>query len=408
VTDSSARALERASFAMALLFAFALPWERSIPVPGVGSVGRVIGLVAFAFAIMALFDTGRLRIRRPPLMIVFAAAFTLWSTASVFWSIEKAETLARAFTYAQLLAMVWVFWQAASTSRRRRALLQAYVLGGYVMILAVLVAFLAAQGAEGLVRYTGFDENENYLAQRLALGLPLAWYLTLRGDAPLLRWVNPVYLPACLLAISLSASRGAFVMALAALTAVPLTVGHLSAKRAIVLVVTLVLGIGAVAIVVPEDNVSRLAETGERILEGDLTLREVIWRAGLQAYLDPSVSWLVGSGSATFPALVAPMFGSTRTSHNGYLSVLIELGVVGAVLFLAIIGVTLAPLATLPSLERGMCVGLALALAVVMMSSSWDFERAWWFGMAVIAIHAAFVVDPQGREAGERLARRVG
>ncbi len=388
--------IEQLAFFVALALAFALPWERSLQIPGVGALGRLIGFVAFAAAAAAILHRDGIRLRRPPLFLVAGAALALWAFASVFWSINPGASFGRAFTYAQLVLMAWVFWQSARSPDRIRALLQAYVAGCYVMVVALALAFVAGS-ADGLVRYRALDENQNYLAQTLVLGLPMAWYLTVSGSHRLFRWLNPLFLPACLFVLGLTASRGGLVMAVVALSVVPLTLGALPPLRRALVLLFVALGIGGALLLVPDANLARLAETSERIAEGDFTSRERIWQAGLRVFLDPDGSWAFGVGSGSYPDAVASAFGYGMASHNGFMSLLVELGLVGLLLFLALLVLPVLPIPTLPPLERWTYLALWAALIVAMLSSNWDYHRATWLTLTLLAARRGLVVGPARR-----------
>lgn len=381
------------AYVVALALAFAIPWERSLQVPGVGALGRLIGLVAITVVALAVLDRDGIRLRRPPLFLVFGAALTIWAFASVFWSINAGASFGRAFTYAQLVLMAWVFWQSARTPTQVRGLLQAYVAGCYVMVAAVAVAFLAG-GSDGLVRYTAFDSNQNYLAQTLVLGLPMAWYLTISGSHRYFRWLNPLFMPACLFVVGLTASRGGLVTAVVALSVVPLTLGALPPLRRTLALLFVVLGIGGALLLVPDANLARLAETSDRIAEGDFTSRERIWQAGLQVFLGPTGSWAVGTGSGSYRDAVSKTLGYGRPSHNAFMSLLVELGLVGLLLFVALIILPVLPILNLPLLDRWTYLALWATLIVAMLSSNWDYQRTTWLTLTLLVARRGLVVGP--------------
>jgi O-antigen ligase len=394
-----------AAFAAALAFAFALPWERTLAVAGIGAVGRVLGFFALALALVALFDRGTVRFRPPSVFLVAAATFASWALTSLLWSTEMSLSLVRAITYVQLLAMTWVFWQATTTVRRFESVMQAYVLGCFVMVTAVVVGFLGGT-AEGMVRYTAFDANQNYLAQTLVLGIPMAWLLALKRTGWVPWWLNALYLPACMLVLGLAASRGAFVMSLVALSIVPLTLSMVPRGRRSLLIAALLVTMLGAYVVLPEANVARLAETTDRIAAGDLTSRERIWRAGIDAFLEPGNGWLLGTGAGTYAVVVQPRLGQAFASHNAYLSVLVELGLIGILLFGTMLLVTVVPLLSLRSVDRSVLLVLWLALAVAMTSSNWDYQRVTWFTWVLLTARTAWVFSPGARERLDRWRRR--
>lgn len=165
----------RLAYLLLLAFVFAIPWEEAIVLPGVGSVARVIGLAAFALALFGLASGGRVRVRKPSLLLVAALPFVAWSVASTFWSIDAEVTTSTAFTLVQLLVMVWLVWQLAPTSGHQRGLAQAFVLGCYVTALNIIWIFLFQGDAINIDgRVTAAGANQNDIATLMALGIPFA------------------------------------------------------------------------------------------------------------------------------------------------------------------------------------------------------------------------------------------
>lgn len=74
---------------------------------------------------LSLFSKQGLRLRVPSLLVLTAAAFTLWSFLSYFWSIAPTASFNRSQTYAQLLLVTFLVWQLCRNNKQLRALLQA-------------------------------------------------------------------------------------------------------------------------------------------------------------------------------------------------------------------------------------------------------------------------------------------
>ena len=66
------------------LFVFGIPTENRVSIPGIGSLSRLIGVVAFGLAVVSLFGRGSMRFRTPSLFLLIAAAFVTWSAVTVF------------------------------------------------------------------------------------------------------------------------------------------------------------------------------------------------------------------------------------------------------------------------------------------------------------------------------------
>ena len=101
------------------LFVFSVPLENSIVVPGIGTIGRIIGLVAFVAGIVAVVETGKFRTPIVPhLMMVL---FVVWVCLSYFWTIGPEETTEEMISYVQLIAMVLLIWAEAPRARATTA-----------------------------------------------------------------------------------------------------------------------------------------------------------------------------------------------------------------------------------------------------------------------------------------------
>jgi hypothetical protein len=53
--------LERVAWALLAFFVFTVPWEKSVWVPGVGTIARTAGMAAFAGGVVAAVVRGSIR-----------------------------------------------------------------------------------------------------------------------------------------------------------------------------------------------------------------------------------------------------------------------------------------------------------------------------------------------------------
>jgi O-antigen ligase len=377
--------LRRLAFAGLLAFAFVLPWEDSVVIPQVGSIGRVTGLLFLALALPSLFDGRALTLRPPPLALALLAAFTLWGAATLLWTLDATATTTSMITLVQLLVMVWLVWELCHTEERRRRVMQAYVFGAYVAVIDGFSNYLA--GEEATFRRfaaTGFDPND--FAVVLALGIPMAWQLV-HGRRPWLVAVNLAYIPAALLAITLSASRGGAIAATVALLVVPLGFVALprGARRGV-----LVFGVALLAALpfaapaiedLAETSLYRFGALTGGLTEGSLNERGVIWRAGIETLPERPIR---GVGLGAFPAAVERAGGIAEVAHNSFLSVLVETGTVGAVLFVAILLAVLVPVLGAPRASLVPNLVLFATLMVALLPLSWELRKPTWFVLSLL------------------------
>jgi len=368
-------------------FILVLPWDALTKLPVLGSIPRLVGLVASAGGV--LYILARRRVRPLSWFHVFAVLFVLWAGASSFWSIDPDATRMVFLTYVQLLVLAWLIWEVAWSPDRQRALFQAYVLGaGVAAVLTIhdyLLGVRAAIEADA-ARFAALNQNPNELGLTLALGLPMAWYVSLLQAHRRTAWMWLLYLPLAITAILLTASRGAVLAALAGLVLIPWTLGRLRVRTKAALYALVVGSLLLASNFVPEASLSRIASTRADIEAGYFGGRGTIWIAGLDVAREHP---LAGVGAGGFAAAVEPTLHQEMVAHQVLLSILVEDGIVGFCLFVAMLAAPLMPVPRLPPLQRRFSIVLFLTLAVASMSISWDNRKQFWFVLGVLAVQVA-------------------
>jgi O-antigen ligase len=367
------------AYAALWVFVFTLPWESAlVVVPGVNVLTKVTGGLALAAALGIVVMSGR--VRRWHLLHLAALLVLVW-IAGEFFVFQVGEKLPlRFWTYVQLVVMLWIIWELAPSWARQLGLLTAFVFGAYVASLSTLMLYRRAAGE--LRRFAGVEADPNSLAMTLALALPIAWYLGVTFRNPVLRWACRGYMAVGLVAIGLTGSRGGLLATIVALTIVPLTMTKLSPGRLAAAIGMLALS-GALAVAyVPTRVVERLATTGTEVEDLSLGGRFTLWRAGAKAFTQRPMT---GYGVGAWRTAVAPILGpNPQVAHNSFLSVLVELGIVGLVLYLSMFVAVFLAVLNLPSLERRFGLVLLATLGVAMLPLSWEDQKTVWFILAAL------------------------
>lgn len=366
------------AYGLLWIFVFSIPWERLLVLPGVAIIPRVTGGVALALALVAVVTSGRFR--RWHVFHVVALLFWVWAGTTLFFSHTGERLPSKFWTFGQLLLVLWMIWEVAQSEGRQRGLLTAYVLGAYVAAFDTILVY--RRQAEALRRFAAGGADPNDLAMVLALGVPMAWYLGTTYRQPVLRWVCRAYLPVAVVAIGLTGSRGGMVAITVALLFVPLSMTSLSPGRLVTSMAMLGVA-GAVAVVyVPETLVERLFTIGSELEGGRIGGRGKLWEAGLEAFeLKP----LAGYGSGHFKTAITPMLaGASQVAHNSFISVLVEQGIVGFLLYMAMLGTVFLSVLKLPTLERRFALVLMATLGVAMLPLTWEDRRAVWVILAIL------------------------
>ncbi len=369
--------------AACLLFTF--PTEDMLLVSdGLGSVSRVVGIAVTLFWIMTVCIKGQIRKFQP---VHFAlGVFILWNGLSVFWSVDVERTVPRIMTYIQLLVLFCLLWDVCRTPAALRVALQAYVCGTYVAIASQLSNF--AHGTAGLefsrYRFTPTGIHPNSIGLILALTIPIAWYLAISSSgtgkmARLMRFLNYAYVPAAFFCIVLTASRGSVLASVPAVIYILRTVLGRDSRNNFLVATGIILVLCSLIPLVPENLIERLSTTGEQIREGDLNGRVAIWKEGIQSFFARP---FFGAGASAFPA-VNSIGGA---AHNSFLSVLIDLGLVGLVIFLAALWVIFCQVMRIPQPERWFWLALLAVWLVGQMGHNWEHTKHTWLIFSVVAI----------------------
>jgi O-antigen ligase len=189
-----------------------------------------------------------------------------------------------------------------------------------------------------------------------------------------------------MLASTLTGSRGGMLTMIVALLIIPLTLS-LSPGRLAAAIAMLGLS-GALAVTyVPEQVVERLGTTGSAVEEASLGGRLTLWRAGLRAFAREPV---LGHGVGGFvPAVLPEMGPNAKVAHNSFISVAVEEGLIGLVLFVTMLTSVFLPLRHLPRLERRFGMVLFLTLMVAMSPLTWEDNKVTWLMLAFLTGMAA-------------------
>lgn len=360
----------------------------------VGSSSLVLGAPLALVAAWRLVRSGR--VRGAPRSVVLLTALTAWTAVSIAWATDQDAFVKRLGTAAQLLASLWLAWQLVRSERDVRALLLGFLTGCWVLVVAVWRAYLRGEAIfEGESRFSALGLDLNDMSVTIALGIPLAVYFAVSSEG-VRSYVALLFLPAAGSAIALSGSRGG---ALAAAAAVLPSIAWLGRRSlgTLALVVLLLGGAGAAGTsLLPRSNWERILSVREQIVRGSMGDRVQIWRAGLDVLTSHPV---IGVGAGGFPAAVAPALGAKVVAHSTMLSVAVELGGVGLLLFGAAIWAVTREVGGAERDRRALGLVLILTWVVGSASLTWELRKATWLVFLACAALGA-VRDPHAREAG--------
>lgn len=389
--------LGRVAFGSLWLLVFAMPWEDAITISGFGTSVRLIGMVTLALGALAIFERGK--VRRPAVGHVVMVLFVLSATLTYLWSLYPEGTLVEAFSYVQLLTMVWLIWELAPRVQEQMHLMRAFVFGTFVSGIDTLYLFLSHQESV-YQRYAGAKLDANDLGLIMALSIPMSYYLLIQNHGRMV-WVYRVQLILAGTTILLTASRGATLATVVASAIVPLTLARLRGRQRLALLLTVVFLIGGILFFVPETSWERLATLPAEFEQGTFTGRTIIWKAGWEIF---RAHPFFGIGANAFRVIVSRELEEpirmgeadpAPPAHNTFLSVLVEQGVVGFSVFCGLLGALAVSLRGMPPFPQRLWI-VSLAVWVVGVSSlTWEMRKPTWFFFGLLMAQCGSISQMQ-------------
>lgn len=316
-----------------------------LPTSGSLSVPKAAGLLVAAawFARISLRQDERTFFSAYPVLTWTMVAFLTWGAVTLLWADQVGVGVTALSRYGLNMLLLPIAYTAIRTRRDLTLVLLALVTGALVAAAFGILQPPAPELSGEAGRAGGTIGDPNELAAALIVGLALAaGYLLARGRPAALRIGGAIAIPICALGIFASLSRGGLIALLVLLVAGTILAGRwrVAMTGMLVLVVTAgVLYFTQIASTAARERVTT-AQGGS----GRSDLWTVAWRmvqahpvrgVGVGNFPIASPQYVLQPGLLRRSELIfAPV---PRIAHNTYLGVLAEMGIPGAILFLAIV-----------------------------------------------------------------------
>jgi O-antigen ligase len=379
------------ALALSLVFIFLVPWEGAFRLPGGGTIAKVVGIAVGAFWMATVLVTGRIR-KLGPFQIMMVI-FVLWNAFSVFWSENPNRSLAHAQTWGQMLLLVLILWDLYTTRSALLAGLQAYILGAYVAVGSAINNYFNGQVYyTNNQRFSAGETNPDGFGFIMALGIPLAWDLAgsinASGIGRVLRVINYIYIPAALLGIALSGTRTAL---LASVVGMAFGLASLTRLRLAARIAIFALLASIILFLLPYvqtlESFQRLGTTGTELTSGDLNNRTNNWSEGFASFLEHP---LLGVGSNMYRSINSlAKTAEGKVSHNSYLSVLVELGLIGFVIFAIILGIAFTQAWHQPKWQSWFWLTVLTVWSLGAFTLTWEARKSTWLFLSFVVVSGA-------------------
>lgn len=359
----------------------------------INSLIRLFGFPAVLVWLWSLAETGK--IRRLHAFHWAALVFFAWNVVSIGWTVDVVGTLWQLSRYLPMIFASIMLWDIYRTRGAYEAGLQAIVIGSYVGIGAIFMAYRAGEASiTGEDRFSAFAFHPDDIGLIVAIVIPIAWYLALhKRDSPLpLRVLNYLYPFATLAGILLTATRGAFLATLPGLIYMLLSIPRMTTRaRLCVMAGLLIVPLAVLPRLDLSKQLNRFSSIGKSASSDKFSGRLDVWRAGVSEF-ERNVFVGVGGGgfqtaTRTYVGPKTPQ-GNGIIAHNTPLEVLTETGMIGFIIFAIMLGIVFWTLRRQEPLSRAAWTACFLNWAIGVCTLSFEFRWQTWIILAFAVIGA--------------------
>jgi O-antigen ligase len=130
---------------------------------------------------------------------------------------------------------------------------------------------------------------------------------------------------------------------------------------------------------VPKSSFQRLSTTRNEIETADFNGRVAIWKQGLAVFKEHP---LIGVGSSAYRSAI--QLG--KAPHNSFLSILVDLGIIGFSLFASVIAITIYKVLQLPKLDARFWLTVGLIWFLGATVHNWEHTKHTWLLISFMTI----------------------
>lgn len=368
-----------------------VPFDAVLALTANNTQGATLTKYLGALTLLVLLWKGiferRLKIPEPP--VIWMGVFVCYGLASILWALDAKLTLDRYFTAGSLFALYYVVSAYKANKTDLNIFKLCIVLGGLAAAMFVIADFsknglMDPDVYRPTLGYGKREANPNQLAFSLILPVAVCLEMVLINRDKVVKILLGGALALIVFGIIATGSRGGLLGA-----SMVFLVNIFSRKKKMSVSMVLLLIATGIAPFLPAFFMQRM----ETAISTGGAGRMTIWYVGFHALKE---FWLMGAGLNNFPKAYdmfiyyAPV-GATwgRASHNIFLEVAVELGIVGMILFVWTLWKFYLLIKSRLAATRAGNVMLKSALIAMLLSSFFEnilWTKSFWLLLMLISV----------------------
>jgi len=358
-----------------LFYIFSIPIETAfVVIPGysLANSAGILWMVIFLF----YYAQGKIVFRKVPIIINI---YIIPVFISVFVAIDSEIVLHALVTYILLLITTYLF---ASTVLDKKTIMLAmlmFILSSFIFIINVLINY---QQVKIVLwwdpRTSAMGADSNTLAVILSVANVLLFLLKKYYNQKAFKALLVAFSILFPIAIILTGSRTGAIVGLISYIPIVFVLRKRKFQLLLILAITyFAIYFTSLGKSLPQFNLNRIVETNERIREGNYTNREIFWKMAIDEFLEHPV---LGIGSKNFSYYANNKLNATgAVTHNTYLSILVETGIVGLIIFLLLLYSIFLNIKNKWGPDRIYGFSLLLVICIGMLTLTMEYYKFIWF-----------------------------
>ena len=244
------------------------------------------------------------------------------------------------FTFVQLWVMMLLSGELLKTPEKQKTAILVFAMAAMVSALFAIIRGDIAEDALNSARIAGLATNANQAARYFVVAMVFFYYLRIKTEAPFAKLLFLIGIIVTFLGVFFTVSRSGILLLFGAVGLIFILRSKI--KQRVGLILLVVMGLFILSLF--SDSIFRIIQgIFPAISEGTDTvgLRYNLWRAGWRMWLDYPVQGIgIGNYNSNLWRYMFDMAGPTRgsaSSHNTFVQVLSETGIIGFIIFMAML-----------------------------------------------------------------------